>query len=195
MIHASINYLTRQLNQYLKNTLNLHDDVVVIANPADDDGKMFPLAKNKLVVFLSNIEREMLPHRSNAAPPGNRFAVTTPPLFVRVSMVVAANFTGAQYAEGLQVIAHAMAFLHKNAQLNRYNAPDMDEAIEQILLEMDSLPRHELGNMWTMLGIRYLPSAVYRLRVKIADSQAIQSQSEGVRQLHTVVTKDYVTKD
>lgn len=69
MIHASINYLTRQLNQYLKNTLNLHDDVVVIANPADDDGKMFPLAKNKLVVFLSNIEREMLPHRSNAAPP------------------------------------------------------------------------------------------------------------------------------
>jgi len=88
-----------------------------------------------------------------------------------------------------------MAFLHKNAQLNRYNAPDMDEAIEQILLEMDSLPRHELGNMWTMLGIRYLPSAVYRLRVKIADSQAIQSQSEGVRQLHTVVTKDYVTKD
>ncbi|NUA43490.1 hypothetical protein HAT93_01136 [Dickeya solani] len=68
MIHASINYLTRQLNQSLKNTLNLHDDVVVIANPADDDGKMFPLAKNKLVVFLSNIEKETLPHRSNAAP-------------------------------------------------------------------------------------------------------------------------------
>ncbi|RNM04636.1 DUF4255 domain-containing protein [Dickeya undicola] len=195
MIHASIHYLTRQLNRHLKNTLNLHDDVVVIANPADDDGKMFPLAKNKLVVFLSNIEKETVTYRNNSANSGNRFTVSTPPLFVRISLVVAANFTGAQYAEGLQVIAHTMAFLHKNTQLNRYNAPDMDEAIEQILLEMDSLPRHELGNMWNMLGIRYLPSAVYRLRVKIADSQVMQSQSEGIGQLHTAVTKNGETKD
>ncbi|MBX9446303.1 DUF4255 domain-containing protein [Dickeya chrysanthemi] len=190
MLHAAIHYLTKQLNQYLKNTLNLHDDVVVIANPADDDGKMFPLTKNKLVVFLSNIEKETVTYRNNAANPGNRFAVSTPPLFVRVSIVVAANFTGTQYAEGLQVIAHAMAFLHKNALLNRYNAPDMDQEIEQLLLEMDSLPRHELGNMWTMLGSRYLPSAVYRLRVKIADSQAIQAQADGIRQLQTTVAKD-----
>ncbi|UPT54795.1 DUF4255 domain-containing protein [Dickeya zeae] len=189
MIHASIHYLTRQLNQYLKNILNLHDDVVVIANPADDDGKMFPLTKNKLVVFLSNIEKETVTYRNNAANPGNRFAVSTPPLFVRISLVVAANFSGAQYAEGLQMIAHAMAFFHKNALLNRYNAPDMDEAIEQLLLEMDSLPRHELSTMWTMLGTRYLPSAVYRVRVKIADSQAIQSQTESVRQLPASVTK------
>jgi hypothetical protein len=82
-----------------------------------------------------------------------------------------------------------MAFFHKNALLNRYNAPDMDEAIEQLLLEMDSLPRHELSTMWTMLGSRYLPSAVYRVRVKIADSQAIQSQTERVRQLPATVTK------
>ncbi|SLM64537.1 MULTISPECIES: DUF4255 domain-containing protein [Dickeya] len=189
MISASLDYLAKQLNQYLKNMLKLHDELVVIANPADDDGKMFPLTKNKLVIFLAGIEKETLPHRNQAMMSNNRYTLATQPLYVRVNIMVAANFTGTQYPQGLTMLAHAMAFLHKNPQFNRYNAPDMDGAIEQILVEMENLPRQDVALLWQMLGSRYLPSTVYRLRVMIAGSHSIQSQAESVGQVDVSVSK------
>jgi len=58
MIHVVLSTLVVSLNEYIKNELNLQDDMVVLANPADLGGKVNPQIENKLVVFLQNIEEE-----------------------------------------------------------------------------------------------------------------------------------------
>ena len=81
MIHLALKHLANQLNQFLKRTLTITEDVVVVSNLIDQDGGAAPNLSNKVVMFLTRIERDTMPFRTSdgrrpppetrgSAPPG-----------------------------------------------------------------------------------------------------------------------------
>ena len=63
MIDSAISLITSQLNQYLRRTFDLTEDIVAVSNILEQDGTVPPHVDNKLVAFLVNIEKDQFPHR------------------------------------------------------------------------------------------------------------------------------------
>ncbi|CAM3704593.1 hypothetical protein VA7868_01499 [Vibrio aerogenes CECT 7868] len=179
MLDHCLNYLCERMNQSLRPAFDLTEDMVVVSPPADKETNGQLTTENRVLVFLSNLERD--PFSKPGGIPGGghqqRVALTNKPLYLTLSVVIAANFSGAGYTDGLKILSHLFAFFHRNPVLNHQNAPDLPAHIEQIAMEMESIPGNELSHMWSMLGSKYLPSAVYRVRLVVPDSETILTQT------------------
>ncbi|MDQ1811713.1 DUF4255 domain-containing protein [Massilia sp. CCM 9210] len=166
MIEAAIDHLAQHLNQFLRRSHKLADDIVVVSNIIGQDGAIAPHIANKVVICLTNIEKDTLPQQAFAPSPGaGRTPVFSRPLFLNLYVVVAANFSDKNYPEALRFISSAIAFFQRTPVFDHQVTPDLDERIERLLLDIENLKTHELSNLWTMLSGRYLPSVIYKVRM------------------------------
>lgn len=178
MIHAAISHLAFQLNQQLKSNFQLIEDMAVVSNLVELDGRVAQGATNKLVLTLANIEKDTLPSRQNASARGrdDRILQTSAPLFVNIYVMLSANFGEGNYTEGLKYIAHAIAFFQQYPMFDQLSSPGLDERIERLVLDIENLPMAELNNLWSLLGGRYLPSMYYKVRMMTIDARALTGQ-------------------
>jgi len=160
---------------------------VVVSNLQELGGVPVVLATNKLVLFLSGVERDTLAHRSTALPatPANNVIQNASPVYVNLLVMCAANFSGSHYPEALKFLAGAIAFFQGNAVFDHQNTPGMDPRLERLALNMENLSSHEMHSLWSIHGGRYLPSALFRVRMIMLDSGTVQSRDPVVRQTET----------
>lgn len=156
-----------QLNAYLRRTSNLSEDIVVFSSLVESDGSAAPHTNNKLVLLLTNIQKDTIPQRSGSHSLGfdGRALVSTQSLYLNLYVMLAANFNGSNYAEALKFISKAVVFFQINPVFDRQGSPDMDPRIEKIILDIENLNSQDLSNIWGMLGGKYLPSVYYRIRM------------------------------
>ncbi|MFT6777221.1 MAG: hypothetical protein ACJAV1_001138 [Paraglaciecola sp.] len=182
MLLSSIKYITDRLNAHFKNIFELNEDIVVVSNLMENDGSAVPSTNNKVVVFLANMEKDTMPKQRVNHVGSNRVAVTNAPIYLNLSIVIAANFTGANYLEALKFISTAITFFQQQPVFNHENSPDLPPNIEKLILEIENIPRQDLSSMWSMFGAKYIPSIVYRVRMVTINSNAVLAQHSIVNQ-------------
>jgi hypothetical protein len=182
MLLSSIKYITDRLNAHFKNIFELNEDIVVVSNLMENDGSAVPSTNNKVVVFLANMEKDTMPKQRVNHVGSNRVAVTNAPIYLNLSIVIAANFTGANYLEALKFISTAITFFQQQSVFNHENSPDLPPNIEKLILEIENIPRQDLSSMWSMFGAKYIPSIVYRVRTVTINSNAVLAQHSIVNQ-------------
>ena len=74
-----------------------------------------------------------------------------------------------------------MQFFQVHPVFDRLSAPEMDRAIEQLSLEIENLDADGLSQLWGMLGSRYLPSVLYRMRTVTIDAGALTAETLVIR--------------
>lgn len=174
MINVAVQLLATQLNQYLRRTYNLTEDVVVISNLLEIDGTVAANVNNKLVVFLVNIEKDAVPFRQvNLHEVGEREVQSSAPLYFNLYLMMAANFTGNNYSEALKFLSSTISFFQKNHVISHQTAPEMDERIEKLILDIENLSIQDLSNLWGSLGGKYLPSILYKVRMVAFDTEDV----------------------
>src|SRR5687768_12636631 len=99
----------------MKRTYGLSEDIVVVSNLVEADGSAAPPANNKLVLCLTNIEKDSIPHRqtSSVGAIGDRFALSSKPLYLNLYVMLAANFGSGNYAEALKFISNAIGYFQR----------------------------------------------------------------------------------
>lgn len=179
MINSAIGHLALQLNQFFKKSYDLTEDIVAISNLLEQDGTVAGGVNNKLVMFLTNIQKDTVPFRQPlgaAETVDGRAVVVAPPLYLNLYVMIAANFGGANYTEALKFISNAIAFFHRHPVFDRRNAPDLDKRIEKLILEIENLSIQDLSNLWGVLSGKYLPSILYKVRMVVIDRDDIVGQ-------------------
>lgn len=183
MINAAVSHLVVQLNQFLKQTYALTEDIVLMSGLVDAEGHAAPNTNNKLVVFLTHLEKDTVPYRQQA--PGeagaSRAVISNPPLYLNLYVMIAANFTGANYSEALKLISGAIAYFQRHPVFDHQLSPSLDARIEKLMLDIENLKIHELSNIWTLLGGKYLPSVLYKVRMVAFDAEDIVARVPTVR--------------
>jgi hypothetical protein len=185
MINSVVGHLAQQLNQFFKQAYDLNEDIVVISNLLEQDGAIASGVSNKLVMFLTNIEKDTVPFRQplgGAETMDGRAVMTIPPLYLNLYVMIAANFSGANYAEALKFISNAIAYFQRNPVFDHRNAPDLDSRIEKLILEIENLSIQDLSNLWSILSGKYLPSILYKVRMVVMDREDIAGQAPLARQ-------------
>ena len=174
MINVAVQLLATQLNQYLRRTYNLGEDVVVVSNLLEIDGTVAVNVNNKLVVFLVNIEKDSVPFRQvSLHEVGQREVQSSVPLYFNLHLMMAANFTGNNYHEALKFLSSTIIFFQKNHVINHQTAHEMDDRIEKLILDIENLSIQDLSNLWGSLGGKYLPSILYKVRMVAFDTEDV----------------------
>ncbi len=179
MIDAAINHIAGELNQYLKRTFDLNEDLVVISNILEQDGSVATHVNNKIVVSLVNIEKDTVPyHPKKAVNVGAMRTVTNAqPVFFNLYLMFASCFAGNNYREGLKFISNTISFFQSQPVFDHQSTPGLDKNIDKLILDIENLNMHDLSNLWGVLSGKYLPSIMYKVRMVTYESGAVKAQT------------------
>jgi len=178
MIEVALRLIANELDQALRLQTPGGANLVVLSNLVDSAGAPVPEAADHIAAFLVNIEREVIPARALRRTDAgqDRLAMVQPPVHLNLLVMFAANFSGSKYDEALKQISNTIAFFQSRPVFTPANAPALDPDIEQLSLEIENLNTTDLSNLWGILGGRYLPSVLYRVRMITIDSERLERQ-------------------
>ncbi|MCE1244193.1 DUF4255 domain-containing protein [Oryzomicrobium sp.] len=176
MIHAALFHLAERLNESLSRGAGISEDLVVVSSLLEQDGTVSPSIANKLVLFLTCIEKDSSPASIGGGRPGAEVVMRRHlPVHLNLYVMVAANFGGGNYPEALKMISAAIQFFQKNPIFDHQTSPGLDGRIDKLILDIENLNRQDMANLWGVLSGKYLPSVLYRVRMITFDSQDVRS--------------------
>jgi hypothetical protein len=176
MIDTAITQIARSLNQSLRRGFGAGEDLVTVSSLLDQDGGLAAQAVGKLSVFVVNIERDTLPVAIARTSPGARVGLAPPPVCLNLMVMFAAQFSGANYPEALKLISGPIAFFQSRPLFDHHNTPDLDPRIDRLALDIENLAFGDLGNVWGMLGGKYVPSVLYKMRMVSIDGGQVSAE-------------------
>jgi hypothetical protein len=187
MIDKTMNFLVGELNSLLANRFQSNEDLAVLSSLANPDGSLPPAIENKLVLSLINVERD--PSANAGCRPvrnvGEGLGRVSPPLGLNLLVLVTASFSS-KYGEALKVLSHVMAFFQAKPSFNAQNSAAFPASMEKLSVELVNLSIHEINNVWSILGAKYMPSIAYKVRMLVMQENWI---TERISALSTPVTE------
>jgi len=176
MIHVVLSSIATALNEYIKNELNLQEDVVILANAVDMSGNLNSQIDNKLCVFLQNIEEERV-IRNGAY---QAYAGMNPPKHYNLYVMFLANFPDPNYTESLRYISLVLEFFQGTQMFNSSNLPLLSANVDKLSFEFVNFTFVELNSVWSLMGLKYMPSAVYKLKLLTFTNNLIREEVTSV---------------
>lgn len=161
MIHVVLSALVSSLNEFIRNELNLQEDVVILTNAVDLSGNLNSQIDNKLCVFLQNLDEERVIRNGGY----QTFAGTNPPKHFNLHVMFLANFPDPNYLEGLRYISLVLEFFQGTQVFNKFNLPTLSTNVERLSFEFVNFTFDELNSVWSVLGLKYMPSASYKIKL------------------------------
>lgn len=170
MIDQTLTFITAELNAYLRARFTSRDDLAALANVARNPGESGEEAANKLLITLINIEREGAASNTSKrySHEGGETRRVPQPLNLNLIFLLSTNFPET-YSDGLKVLSAGIGFFQSRPLHTPQSSPDLPQGIERLAVEWRDLDLQAIHNLWTVLGGRYQPSAVYIARMLIVE--------------------------
>ncbi len=183
MIDRAVSLVAARLNAHLRARFGVADDLVAVSGLTDAEGKTPAGVRNRLAVFVAGITRDAMARGVPGRAPivAGRSPVNPAPVHLNVHLMLASCFDPENYLESLKILSHAVQFFQVHPVFDRSSAPDMDRAIEQLSFEIENLDADGVSQLWGVLGGRYLPSVLYRMRTVTIDAGALTAERLVIR--------------
>ena len=188
MISESLTFLATELNKFLNHKMGATTDPrLVLGNitrVADGDtSKDSPL--NKIVLSLINIEEDKVAKVSeNFTKTDTAVIYKNPPVYVNIYILIASSISN--YTDSLKAITYVMQFFQSQNYFTTVTHPGLDSRILQVNAELFTLNFEQINHIWSILGGKYLPSVMYKLRqLKIEDEDAAEMEGKLIESILT----------
>lgn len=171
MFAQVLNAIVGQLNSYI----GLVDPEVILGNISLIDAFQDASAQSlsdRVIASVVNIEQEEclrnIPFRRtrldpNGLPSG---VERQPEIFLNIYVLFGANKSDYQIA--LQRIAQVIAFFQRQFVFTPANTPVLGALnISKIVFDLYSTSFDELNQLWGVMGGKYIPSVVYKMRLAL----------------------------
>ena len=182
MISASLEYLQTRLDAFLTRTFKPSEGgMVVLSNICGLNGEAAAETNNKIVMQLIRIEKDTLPYsRQSGFDSSERRVVVNSPVYLNLSLLIAANFAPKHYPQALRYLSAVVGYFQGNSFFDQHNAPDMPSRIEKLCLDIENVGPHDLSSIWSMIGAKYLPSVIYKVRTAVLGGNHVTGQTTGI---------------
>lgn len=167
MIHEAVAAIAGELNRFLQSKHNITEEKIVMSSIINLDGSVAVQEPDKIVMTLTNIEMDKT--QSNVGgykqTAKGSFKKVKAPINVNITILFSAYFTSENYLEGLKFISSVIAFFQSRSGLfTPQNTPAINGIVERLQAELISLETRDLSNFWGLMGSKYLPSVVYKIK-------------------------------
>ena len=177
MIQNVLPVVGAELNNYLKSRFDLEQDRLVLSNLINQDGSSALEGSNKVVFSLINVEEEpTLKTKSAAAYGGNGYASGGPDIHLNLTVMFSAIFQGKNYVESLKFLSGIIYFFQSKPVFNSSNTTGLSSSVEKVCFDIMTMPLNELHSVFHMLGMKYAPSILYKVRMLTFSSDTIEDE-------------------
>ena len=177
MIHTCLSFLTNELNEYLKvRTGSPTVDRVFLTSVATEGGGVV-IPDKSVGVSLINIEEDRV-YKDQKSTVINSFGNVerlNPEIKLNLYILISANFQNASqedssddYVEGLKQLSFIISFFQAKNVFTPENSPKLaeyDPNLKKLVIELYSYSFEQLYNFWSVVGTKYLPSVLYKVRM------------------------------
>mgnify|MGYP000947014451 FL=1 len=177
MIHTCLSFLTNELNEYLKvRTGSPTVDRVFLTSVATEGGGVV-IPDKSVGVSLINIEEDRV-YKDQKSTVINSFGNVerlNPEIKLNLYVLISANFQNTNeqdssddYVEGLKQLSYIISFFQAKNVFTPENSPKLaeyDPNLKKLVVELYSYSFEQLYNFWSVVGTKYLPSVLYKVRM------------------------------
>lgn len=187
MIAETLNFLAGELNAYLNLKLvnPTSDPRVKVGNAARalDNSLTGPDSLDeKAILTLVNIEEDRTVRRQETVVKTATTAKTkNPPLLLNLYVLLSVNKT--DYPDSLILLGHMIQFFQFQTNFTPLTHPALDPRIQKLTVELYTMNFEQVNHLWSTLGGKYLPSALYKVRQLCVDEGAILTESGLIREI------------
>lgn len=202
MIDLALEFLTQQVNDHL--SLRSLPDIgtgpeIVLTNVAAEDGN-WAIPPKTLGLSLINIEEDrvnmdqVVTHR-NA---NGDIESYNPEIKLNLYILISANFAAGDaggstnttgiYAEGLKQLSYVISFFQGKYVFTTDNSPTLNPTIKKLIVELYSSSFEQQYNFWNVVGAKYLPSVLYRVRMLVYQEHRVQEQAAPINNIDLQTT-------
>ncbi len=166
MIQNVLPTIANELNVYLKSRYNSIEDKVIISNLINQDGSVAVEGSNQIVVSLINVtEESTLRASANNQLIGSSFLEFAPPVTINLTLIFSAFFISKNYLEALKYLSGVIYFFQSKPLFTNQNTPGLTTNVDKVHFDMLSMQPQELMNIFSMMGAKYMPSVVYKMKM------------------------------
>lgn len=195
MIKDALSFLTNELNDYLKRRTNTNDDKVVLTSVATENGGVV-IPEKSLGLSLMNIEEERVfkDQRHTIINDKGMTERINPEIKLNLYILISANFqskgptSSADYMEGLKQLSYVISFFQSRSVFTPDNSPAManhDPDMLKLVVELYSYSFEQLYNFWTVVGTKYMPSVLYRVKLIRFQERLVFDSSPAIDKVRT----------
>jgi len=180
MIAKTLGFLAAQLNDHMSALLpdSHHVEHVIVGSMRGADGAAGP-ESNKIVLSLLNLEREVTAPATALSRRG-AFQRMAPALHLNLYVLVAVTFDS-DYGQTLRLLDEVLGFFQAKPDFLPQTAAGMPAELNRLSVEFVGMNLAELNNVWAVLGTKYLPSALYKVRMLTIQGERLSELLPGVR--------------
>ena len=145
--------------------------------------------ESNLLLSLVNIEEEiLLRDPENYYRRDQSVIYRNPPMHFNTTLVFGAylpnqNNLTTNYEESISKIQRVIGFFQRRSVFDPASSPDLPPGIEKLNFELVNLNLEQLHHLWSMLGGKYVPSVVYRMRMVVIDEALDEAESPLITQI------------
>lgn len=165
MIDLTLQFVVDELNRSLTMPFSETDPLAILSSLSGIDGSPLPGLERKLIFTLVNIGKEAaapaLGGPTRTAEGG--YVRLAAPLHLNLYVMVSASFV--RYSEALRMLSFVLGFFQARPAFDAQNSVGFPDHLDKLSCELVSTSTQELNNLWAILGAKYLPSALYKLRM------------------------------
>ncbi len=193
MIHSALKFLTKSINDYLKIRNSIDDDKVFLTHVSDESGVAIP--DKSLGLSLVNIEEEKVFKEQNTTfiNANGDVEYRNPELKLNLYVLISANFQNKDlndptddYHEGLKQLSYVIGYFQAKNVFTNDNTPAManeDPNIKKLIMELYSYSFEQMYNFWSVLGTKYLPSVLYKIRLIRVQEEELISEALPIEEI------------
>lgn len=186
MIDVALLYIRDVIDQYLVTRLGVAGKSVILHSLSSAESVQLDTARNKVVITLIGLESEINKQfYGGVRSEVSQVAHVNPPVYFNLGILISVNFD--DYAEALKQLTCVIEFFQATPSLDRVNHPAMPAGLTALKFEIENSPSEKMHNVWTALGVNYLPSIVYKVRHVVVQSEQVTGKSAFVQEVPGVV--------
>lgn len=172
MIDQALTFVNTQLDNYLRAKLDptTTSPFIQLANIAWNDSDTSVTGNSNsgsasAFITLVNIEEDRI---SKWPEPTKRLTNNTivyenPTVYLNLFLLFSVNLSS--YAESLKRLSYIIQYFQYKNVFTTLNAPGLPAGIDKLILDLSTLSFQDMNNLWGILGSKYLPSVMYKLRL------------------------------
>ncbi len=163
MIFQAIDIIRQELKN---NSINAElGNITEIVNDPNNNG-----VNGEVIISLINIEENRISRDpNNFIRKDSGIVLKNPAIHLNLTLLFTSVRPTGGYGLSLQDLQNVIGVFQKKFAFDHSNTPSLDPNIEKLILDMDSLTLQQLHEIWSVLGGRYFPSVVYRMRMVTID--------------------------
>ena len=186
MLDSVLKFFADEVNGYLRARTGVIQDAVTLSAIIDEKGK-YAIEDDSIGLYIINIEEDS--HRKSQIPEttytNGQHAVLAPALKLNLTVMFAANYK--HHDQALKYTSLILTYFQSHHLFTHTQYSAMDEKLEQLTVELQSLNFDQLNQIWAYIGAKQLPSVIYKIRGVSIQDQAQNEVRPPIQHINTDV--------